>query len=207
MTSNSPDAVGPIRERIAGRGVGILEAPAGGGIRAAREGMLQLFVGGEADLFERHRPLLEVLGDPDRIVHAGGHGAGYTVKLLINLLWFGQAIATAEALLLGQRTGIELQVLQQAFNASAAASSFTGRNLDALFRGDYLTSFSLNRICEELETATTLARHHQVPFDLSGHVLHTYRRALARYGPAGGELLAVALLEEEAGLQLRRTYP
>jgi hypothetical protein len=57
---------------------------------------------------ERHRALLEVLGEPGRIVHVGGHGTGYTVKLLVNLLWFGQAVATAEALLLGQRAGLIL---------------------------------------------------------------------------------------------------
>src|SRR5580693_8217329 len=61
---------------------GALEAPVGGGIAAAAEGRLQLFVGGEPDTIERHRALLEVLGDPRRIVHVGGHGAGYTAKLL-----------------------------------------------------------------------------------------------------------------------------
>jgi 3-hydroxyisobutyrate dehydrogenase len=57
---------------------------------------------------------LEVLGDPGRIVHTGGHGTGYTAKLLVNLLWFGQAVATAEALLLGQRAGIDPAVLKHA---------------------------------------------------------------------------------------------
>ncbi len=50
----------------------------GGGITAAREGKLQLFLGGAASAVERHRALLEVLGDPGRIVHTGGHGTGYT---------------------------------------------------------------------------------------------------------------------------------
>jgi 3-hydroxyisobutyrate dehydrogenase len=67
---------------------------------------VQLFVGGEASVVERHRAVLEVLGDPGQIVHVGGHGTGYAVKLLVNLLWFGQAVATAEALL-GQQAGID----------------------------------------------------------------------------------------------------
>jgi 3-hydroxyisobutyrate dehydrogenase-like beta-hydroxyacid dehydrogenase len=96
MTSNSPAAARPVRERAMKQGVEVLEAPAGGGIAAAREGTLQLFVGGEPSVVERHRAVLEVLGDPGRIVHVGGHGTGYTVKLLVNLLWFGQAVATAE---------------------------------------------------------------------------------------------------------------
>ena len=203
MTSNSPAAVRPIREQAMARGVEVLEAPVGGGIAAARAGQLQLFVGGEAAAVERHRAVLEVLGDPGRIVHVGGHGTGYTAKLLANLLWFGQAVATAEALLLGQRAGIAPEVLQHALAGSAAASTFIRRDLGFVFQGDYLTSFGLDRICEELEAVTALASDYQLPCELSELVCRTYRRALARYGPADGELLAVALLEEEAGRELR----
>jgi hypothetical protein len=56
---------------------------------------------------------------------------------------------------------------------------------------------------EELEAVTALAGGYQVPWELSDLVRRTYRRALARYGPVDGELLAVALLEEEAGHKLR----
>ena len=52
----------------------MLDAPVGGGIEAARGGTLQLFVGGDASVVNRCRPVLEVLGDPRRIVHAGGNG-------------------------------------------------------------------------------------------------------------------------------------
>jgi 3-hydroxyisobutyrate dehydrogenase len=86
MTSNSPAAIRPIREQAIGQGVEVLEAPVGGGIAAARAGKLQLFVGGEVAAMERHRALLEVLGDSGRIVHVGGHGTGYTAKLLVQSL-------------------------------------------------------------------------------------------------------------------------
>jgi 3-hydroxyisobutyrate dehydrogenase len=175
-----------------------------GDLRAAASGTLQLFVGGDATLLERHRGLLQALADPHRIVHMGGQGAGYTTKLLVNLLWFGQAIATAEALLLAQGEGIDLEVLHQALAGSAAASSFIQHDLGALLGGDYLTSFGLDRCTEELAAITDLARENGVPFELSEHVERTYRRALARYGPADGELLAVAMIEEQAGAQLRR---
>jgi 3-hydroxyisobutyrate dehydrogenase len=206
MTSNSPAAVRPIREQATSRGVAVLEAPVGGGIAAARAGTLQLFVGGEAGTLKKHRALLEVLGDPERIVHVGGHGTGYTVKLLVNLLWFGQAVATAEALLLGKRAGIDPAVLQHAFAGSSAASTFIRDDIGLVFGGDYLACFGLDRICAELDTVTTLAEDHQVPWELSEVVRRTYRHALARYGPADGELLAVSLLEDEAGDKLRTAH-
>jgi 3-hydroxyisobutyrate dehydrogenase len=203
MTSNSPTAARPIREAALKRGVEVLDAPAGGGVAAAHERRLQLYVGGQAEVLSKHRPLLETITGPERIAHVGGHGAGYIVKLLVNLLWFGQAIATAEALLLGKRTGIDLRVLQETLNRSAASSHFIACDLPALFQGDYLTSFGLDGICQELAAVTELARDHQVPFELSGLVHRTYREALARYGQVDGELLAVALLEERTGVDLR----
>jgi 3-hydroxyisobutyrate dehydrogenase len=194
---------GPIRGHALARGVHVLEAPVGGGVQAAREGTLKLFAAGDAEVFERCLPLLRVLGDPARIVRIGGPGTGYTAKLLVNLLWFGQAVATAEALLLGQSAGIDLGTLRRALADSAAGSDFIDRDLDALLAGDYLRSFGLDRVCEELSATTALAREHQVPFELSTLVERTYRRALARFGAVDGELLAVALLEEEAGRPLR----
>lgn len=198
MTSNSPAAVRSLRDRALARGVAVLEAPVGGGVQAARERRLQLFVGGDASLLAEHRPMLESLTGPGRIAHVGGPGTGYTVKLLVNLLWFGQAVATAEALLLAKCTGIDLRVLQETLNNSAAASNFIGCDLHALFNGDYLASFGLDGICQELATVTELAADQHVPFELSRQVQRTYQQALARFGPVDGELLAVALLEEQA---------
>jgi 3-hydroxyisobutyrate dehydrogenase len=206
MTSNSPAAARPIQEQAIKQGVEVVEAPVGGGVAAARAGTLQLFVGGEASVVERHRAVLEVLGDPGRIVHVGGHGTGYTVKLLVNLLWFGQAVATAEALLLGQRAGIDPAALQHALAGRAAASTLIRSDIGLVLHGDYLASFGLDRICEELDAVTALAGEHQVPWELSDVVTQTYRRALARFGPADGELLAVGLLEDEAGDKLRTAY-
>ncbi len=203
MTSNSPTAVTEIRDALLDRGVQVLDAPAGGGVTAARQGRLQLLVGGEAEVVARHRDLLEVLGSPGRVRHVGGYGAGYTAKLLINLLWFGQAVATAEALLLGRASGLDLVVLREVLADSAAGTEFIRRDLDALFAGDFMRTFGLDRCCEELQIVTELARGHRLPFQVSESVADLYRQALRRYGPADGELLGVALLEEQAGLRLR----
>jgi 3-hydroxyisobutyrate dehydrogenase len=203
MTSNSPRTAEPLTAAAHARGIGVLDAPAGGGPSAARAGLLQLFVGGDGALLDGCRPVLEVLADPQRITHMGGRGSGYLAKLLVNLLWFGQAVATAEALLLARASGIDLDVLRQALAGSAASSTFIARDLGALLDGDYLRSFELDRCCEELAAVTSLARDLDLPRELTELVHQTYQRALRRYGPAAGELLAVALLEEEAGIRLR----
>lgn len=204
MTSNSPSAMTEIRDMLLDRGVQVLEAPAGGGVAAARRGTLQLLVGGEARVVAQHRDLLESVG---RVRHVGGYGAGYIVKLLINLLWFGQAVAVAEALLLGRAAGLDLGVLRDALAGSAADSRFIRDDLPALFAGDFMQTFGLDRCYEELQIVTGLARGHHLPFQVSEAVADIYLRALRRYGPADGELLAMALLEEQAGLSLRHPPP
>jgi 3-hydroxyisobutyrate dehydrogenase len=185
------------------RGVRCLDAPLGGGVAPARDGSLQLFVGGEPELVEDHRGLLEAVAAPGGVRHVGPHGAGYLVKLLVNLLWFGQAIATAEALLLADREGLALDVVREAIASSAASSHFVRSDLDALLQGDYLTSFALDRCCDELSAVTALAAELGVPHELASTVESIHLRALERYGRVDGELLAVALLEEEAGQRLR----
>jgi len=62
---------------------------------AARHGRLIAFVGGSHADFDAQRSVLDVLAD--RVMHVGPAGAGYTAKLLVNLMWFGQALASAEA--------------------------------------------------------------------------------------------------------------
>jgi 3-hydroxyisobutyrate dehydrogenase len=203
MTSTSPQAAAEVRGRLAGRPLEAFEAPIGGSPRDAAAAGLRLFVGGDAELIARHRPLLEAVADPAKIVHTGGPGTGYALKLLVNALWFGQAVATAEALLLGRRAGVDLALMREVLADSAAGSAFVRHDLDALFAGDYLESFGLDHICEQLSLVASMADAHGTPHEVADSVRRLYARALDRYGPADGELLAVKLLEERAGLRLR----
>lgn len=203
MTSNSPTAARELKRRADVHGVDVLEAPLGGSPDDAEHGRVKLFVGGSPQVLDRCGPLLAAVTTPDRIRHMGGPGTGYTTKLLINLLWFGQAAATAEALLLGSGAGIDLTALRETLAGSAAGSDFIRRDLSALFAGDYLPSYGLGRIHDQLDVITAEARALGTPHELAETVLRIHRQALERYGPVDGELLGVAHLEELAGTLLR----
>jgi 3-hydroxyisobutyrate dehydrogenase len=205
MSTCPPGPGRALAERAQADGVRCLDAPMGGGVDAARAASLHLFVGGEPALVEEQRGLLEAVADSAHIRRVGASGAGYLVKLLANLLWFGQAVATAEALLVAGRAGLDLDVVRAAIGSSAASSDFIRSDLDALMEGEYLTSFSLDRCCEELEAVTALADELGVPHELATLVKDIHVRALERYGPVDGELLGVALLEEQAGLRIRHS--
>jgi 3-hydroxyisobutyrate dehydrogenase len=201
LTSADPTSAAPLVVAARGRGVACLDAPMGGGPPDAAAGTLTLFVGGPAETLAAQRTLLDTLG---RVRHVGANGSGYTVKLLVNLLWFGQAVAVGEAMLLAQRVGIEPEHLRSLLADSAADSGFLRNDAVKLLDGDYLETFGLDRCCEELDALVEMARAAGLPFEHGQATRDAYARALEHFGPRDGELLAVALLEQRAGQQLRR---
>ena len=85
-------------------GVGLLDAPVLGSISEAEQGTLRIFVGGDAALAERARPVLETLGDP---IHVGGLCNGAAAKLVANSTLFAVIAALGEAIALGDCLGLE----------------------------------------------------------------------------------------------------
>jgi 3-hydroxyisobutyrate dehydrogenase len=208
MSTSVPAVADQVRALAGARGVAVLDAPVSGMAAGAMAGTLQVFVGGDDRDYQRVRPLLEAMGDPDRILHVGGHGAGYTVKLMINLLWFAHLTATAEVLTVGVRAGVDLAMLRRCLLASPAASNFLEHDvLSVLERGDYDESFALALACKDLGLAVDLARAAGVPAEISALVEQIYRRARAQYGDTGGEMLPVKLLEDLTATPLRLPAP
>ena len=215
-TNTSPSAPAPkwtmpgtpfrVTRELAGRAktqeIHVVGAPMAGGPTAAVSKILHFHVGGDPAAVARAIPILDELGTHEVI--GDDPGDGYTAKLLANLLWFGQVVAVTEALLLGQSLGLEPSRLRATLATSAGGSVFIDEYLDSLLDGDYLETFGLDRVVEELETLASLARQEDVPFELSSLVARLHAEALERFGAVEGELLAAKLLEERAGRTLRR---
>ncbi|RFA12859.1 3-hydroxyisobutyrate dehydrogenase [Subtercola boreus] len=205
MSTSVPDVANRVRADNAHRGLHILDAPVSGMSVGAANGMLQIFVGGEAADVERLRPVFEAMGDPERILHVGAAGTGYAVKLMINQLWFSHLVATAEVLAIGVKAGVDLEVLRKSLVASPANSNFVENDvLSILDHGDYDEGFAIALACKDLGLSIDLARSVGVPAELSGLVEQIYRRAKAQYGDLAGEMTPFKLYEDLAGSELRR---
>ncbi|HLI45120.1 MAG TPA: iron-containing alcohol dehydrogenase [Acidimicrobiales bacterium] len=204
MSTSVPAVAERVRGRIGSRGIRVLDAPVSGMSKGAAAGTLQIFVGGDpADLAEV-RPLLNIMGDPDQVLHVGGPGAGYVTKLMINLLWFTQLVGIAEVLTVGVRAGVDLPVLHRSLVASPANSVLLQKDvLSLLHDGDYDEGFVLALACKDLALALDLAREVQVPVELSALVGQIYQRARASFGDLAGEMSPVKLYEQIAGIELR----
>ncbi|MBI1926060.1 NAD(P)-dependent oxidoreductase [Candidatus Poribacteria bacterium] len=99
---------------FAAKGAALVDAPVSGGPQGAAQGNLRMFVGGDAQVVARCRPILEVLGEPERIVYCGPSGAGQVVKGVNQLaMGLGDA-AYMEAIAFGVRAGVSLEAIEKA---------------------------------------------------------------------------------------------
>lgn len=204
LTTNDPRVAGRVARSAAERTVDAVGAPMGGGVDAAAAAELHFYVGGPPYARERVMPILEVLSHASGVNVAGDDiSSGYTAKLLINLLWFGQVAAVSEALLLGERLGLAAGTLRHLLDGSAADSAYVQRHLDRLLAGDYLPTFGLRECVDEIDILVSLAEVHHAPFSVSRAVGRLQHDALTRFGAVDGELMVARLLEEQSGIELR----
>jgi 3-hydroxyisobutyrate dehydrogenase len=208
MSTSTTQTARLVGEVLDANGARWLDAPVSGMSEGAAAGTLQIFVGGELADFHRALPLFEAMGDPNRILHVGGLGAGYTVKLMINLLWFAHLVATSEVLAIGVKTGVDLATLHRSLQASPANSNFLANDILSIFTsGDYDEGFVLRLACKDLGLAVDAGRDVGVSVELSAVVEQIYRRAKSVYGDAAGEMTPVRLYETLAGQDFRFAEP
>ncbi len=201
MSTSSRDLLSRIADEADRIGFTLLDAPVTGAVDAAQAGELTIFAGGPAGVVERQRPILAAMGQ--EIFHTGPLGTGLAAKLVTNLLWFINAAAIGEALILGAKAGIQLTNLWDIIKASAGNSWVAEHDVPSVFRGDYDPSFTLDLCCKDLGLIRDLGRSLDVPLELGALVEHIFHRAQVQYGGEQGEMHVVKLLEDLTGTYLR----
>jgi 3-hydroxyisobutyrate dehydrogenase-like beta-hydroxyacid dehydrogenase len=204
MSTIAPVATHQVAEACAGRGLDFIDAPVSGGSTGAERGTLTIMVGGEAAVLERARPLLESMGDPERIFHVGPVGSGEIVKIVNNMLVGAISAATMEALLVGVRAGVPLRALVDVVSASSGGSTqLTGQLVPRALSGKFEPGFATDLLVKDLGLAAALAGEsaQEVPFAELARDL--FRRSQAA-GHGAEDYTALLLeLENEAGTRLR----
>ena len=120
MSTIAPGTARRVAVRYAEKGVGWLDAPVSGGEVGARDATLAIMAGGDADVLERVRPLLNCLGRT--IVHIGPAGAGQVAKACNQMIMVNAIQACAEAMRLAGAHGVDLHKVREALMGGSAAS-------------------------------------------------------------------------------------
>jgi len=210
MSTSSVEVANEIKALADPKGVAVLEAPvsflAKAPIGASRNSaQLQIFVGGTKEHFDQHLPLFRALGGmPEQIYHAGLNGAGYGIKVLLNLLWFIYAAGTSEVLAVGSKLGLDLRVLQQALCASPSQSNFLQYDINSVFEaGNYDDGFTIDLACKDIQLGIALGEKTGIDTAVARIVEQLHQKALDTYGAKSGEMSVVKLYEEAAGRLFR----
>jgi 3-hydroxyisobutyrate dehydrogenase len=133
---------------LAEAGADFLDAPVSGGVEGAKNGKLSVMVGGDADVLERARPVLEAYGL--RITHMGQVGSGQATKAVNQVLVAGIAQAVTEGLALGEALGLEAERLIPTLAAGAAGNWFLDKRGATMLRNEFSVGFKLALLHKDL---------------------------------------------------------
>ncbi|MGH7037648.1 MAG: NAD(P)-dependent oxidoreductase [Stellaceae bacterium] len=202
LSTNSPVTVRKIHAAFAERDVYMLDSPVSGGPRGAASGRLALWVGGDEQIFNRHKAVLDAMGDRARYV--GPIGAGSIAKLVHNGAGYCIQAALAEMFSVGVKAGVEPLALWEAVRDGALGRRRTFDGLvDQFLPGKYdPAAFALRLAHKDVSLATQLGRDFGVPMRIANLALAELTEGLARGWGARDSRAPMLLQLERAGVEI-----
>ena len=186
MSSISPVATKRLAERVAERGGVMLDAPVSGGEVGAISGTLSIMVGGDAQAFERARPVLACMGHADRIVHIGdAPGSGQVCKICNQVAIAGALAGVSEALALAKKSGVDGAKVRAALLGGFAASRVLEVHGERILNGNYKPGFRTRLYQKDLRLANEAAASAGVAMPATALVTQLVNALMAS---GGGEL-------------------
>ena len=151
MTTSSPDLAKKIYSFAKEKGIFSLDAPVTGGDIGAKEGTMTIFVGGDTDIFEKAKPIFEVLGK--NIVYQGKAGFGQHAKLANQIIMAGALAGVCEGLYYSKIVGLDEQKVFDAVKIGSASSASLSKNGPAILNNDYSPMFYAKHFLKDLKLA------------------------------------------------------
>lgn len=174
MSTISPTTTRKLAEVAKSKGVSVLDAPVSGGEKCALEASLTIMVGGDNQAFKECLPILQAMGK--NIVYCGPAGSGQVVKACNQILVAAVLEATSEALVLGQKAGVDPSVVLK-----VVASGYAMRVLDArgplILGRDFTPGFKSRLHYKDLGIALRTGAEYDVPLPVTS-ILHELFGAL-----------------------------
>ncbi len=177
----------------------VLDAPVTGGEMGAINATLSIMVGGDAADFEAARPIFEVLGKT--ITHCGPHGAGQSVKLCNQICGAMNLLGVCEALILGQKQGVDPNIVAKVINGGAAASWAMQVLAPKINAGDFAPGFMIDTQQKDMRLVMQAAESAGVPLLGAALAQQLWRAAQTQGCGSDGIQAMFKVLAEMANLQ------
>jgi 3-hydroxyisobutyrate dehydrogenase-like beta-hydroxyacid dehydrogenase len=178
MTSSKPDTVKAIQLAAAEKGIQVLDAPVSGGVAGAQQGTLSIMVGGDRELLEDCRPILEAMGS--KIFYTGEVGSGKAIKMINQLLNAGNTYIASEALYLARQLDLDLGLLTEVIQNSSG-DSFVFRNAVSKFMVPerFEGGFKLDLMTKDIRLNVDQADDSGIQLPISSELLRIYEEVSA----------------------------
>jgi 3-hydroxyisobutyrate dehydrogenase len=178
LSTASPSASRDHHGYLAERGIRFIDAGVSGGPAGAEAGSLTLMVGGDMEVLEEVRPILEQIGS--RIYHMGDPGNGHATKAVNNYLNGVNLAASAEAMVVGVKAGLDPELLLEVINESTGANWATKNRFPRIIEGDYIEGGLSNRLmAKDLDLYLALADEAGAPTVLGSSCRTVFGIAIA----------------------------
>ncbi|XP_047479746.1 L-threonate dehydrogenase-like [Penaeus chinensis] len=166
------------------RGGHVLEAPITGGLEALKKGQMVVHVGGDQQVADAMRPILDA--SYNKVFYVGKIGSAMMVKVVSNMLACVHIIAMGEVLMLAKRSGLNLKTFWDAIRVSAGNSFVWETGAPLIFNGCYDPGFTMALQNKDLQLGYDMARKFEVPMDMHQLALSIYRRTQYQLGDEAG---------------------
>lgn len=200
MSTIDPLAVRRLGERLAARGIALLDAPVSGGTERATSGELSIIVGGAAETVAACQDLFRAMGA--RVFHMGALGQGLAMKLVNNMLIQVNTVAVAEALVLGVKAGLDPRAIHDVVRVSTGNSWAFESSVPRILRRDFAPGGTVDIAFKDQELETAFAKQLGVPVLLANVTQQVYQMARAAGLNKEDGSAVIKVLEQLAGVRV-----
>jgi 3-hydroxyisobutyrate dehydrogenase len=196
MSTIAPSASRAIAERLAERGLALVDGPVTGSRPKAEDGTLTIMVGGDPEPVARVRPLLEAMGE--LVVHVGPTGHGQLSKVIANTVTAINAAAISEALTMARTAGLDLEAWLRVARAGSSGSTMLELKAGPMIEHDFDPLFRLGHMLKDVRHCLEEARALGIELRLAGVAERMYSEAAAD-GHGDEDFAAVVTVAEAGG--------
>ena len=176
MSTVSSETAKSAAELLAQKQAGFLDAPVSGGVEGAKNGTLSMMVGGDAEVLEKARPVLETMAA--RITHMGGTGAGQSTKAVNQIMAAGINQAVTEALAFAQAQGLPMEKVIEVISSGAAGNWFLQHRGLTMTQGLFKPGFKLALHLKDLKICETMARQLNLALPVTASTIADYEKLM-----------------------------
>ena len=202
MGTSNPSGTRSLAEALKPRGIEVVDAPVMGGVVFAKDGTLDVMVGGDAALVERVTPVLQAIGRS--IIACGGTGTAHALKALANYINACALINAVEAMTIGKKFGLDSKLMADALIPMCAERNhpIVKKVVPHVLTRKFGTGMAMAFIAKDLKIAVDTAHSIGAAVPLGERVHELWAAAVEKLGPDLDQTQVARYWEEATGVQL-----